>query len=94
MVTRLRIAITVVLMLGLVWTVSGAAVALPGEGFDVGPYGRGGGSPSVGRGVELTSTGFAPSLATAVIAVVVAGVVMAIAGYAVGTLRQRRALAH
>lgn len=91
-----RITLTIGLGLWLVLATTVAALALPGEGFDVDPYGITGGTAGTTavEGVAATTTGFDPSLGAAVLAVAVVGAVMAILGYLLGTARGHRVLAH
>jgi hypothetical protein len=88
-----RLITTTGLTFGLLWATAIAALALPGEGFGLEPYGHTPAGPS-GTTTTTTATGFDPSFAQAVIAVIVVGVVLGIVGYLVGTARQHRAMAH
>jgi hypothetical protein len=92
--TRRRITTTITLTIAALWGLATAALAVPGEGFGLEPYGTSPATTSATGATQAASSGFDPSLLTAVIAVVVAGLVMAAVGYVVGAGRQHGPIAH
>ena len=95
MVHRIRtvLSLTALLVLGSVTS----ALALPGEGYGVEPYGI---APETAvRDTASTTSAIVDaaaswSVTTAVVVIVVVGLLTAVAGFAAGSLRGRRALAH